>query len=306
MLQVKARTIILYTLPLILTVSLINMVPILYTLYLSFTNNTLFNDEYKFIGLENYRKLLLTADSDLYYVMGLTVLYVVICVSLFVIVGMATALALNNTKVKGLVVWRMIMLLPWAAPSAITALIWKFLFNEDFGPFNQIGRIFFGHNFDIPWVTHPVWAFISVVIVNLWLSYPFFTLVILGALQRVPQELNEAANVDGATAWQRFINITLPLVRPAITPITILSAVTTFQMFTTVYFITGGGPFTSAAKPGATEFVMIYMYDRVLGNAGDNIHYAQIASFAVTIFIILATVTFLARSGSLRKKEIPA
>lgn len=297
MLKVKRKTIILYLLPMIVTIALINLTPILYTLDISLTNYTLFNDLHDFIGLENYRQLIFTANSDLYFVIGNTLLYVVVCVALFLIVGMACALALNNPRIKGLPFWRMVLLVPWAAPSAITALIWKFMFNEDFGPINQIARLVFGKSFGIPWVTNPTWAFISVVIVNIWLSYPFFTVIILGALQSIPQELNEAAEMDGANAWQRFLNVTLPLLRPAITPITILSAITTFQMFNTVYLITAGGPFTSAGRPGATEFVMIYMYNKVLGNAAANIHYAQIASFSITIFLILGTITFLARGG---------
>ncbi len=296
MLQVKRRTIFLYLLPIIVTILIINMTPILYTLYLSFTNNTEFNEEYNFVGLTNYLHLFFTADTDLYSVLGLTVLYVIACVVLFVLVGMITALALNNPKVKGTAVWMSLLLIPWAAPSAITALIWRFLFNYDFGPINQIGRLFLGAHFGIPWLTDPVAAFVAVVIVNVWLSYPFFTVVILGALQSVPQELSEAGRVDGANAWQRFWRITFPLLRPAILPATILSAITTFQMFNTVYLITSGGPITNPAKPGATSFVMIYMYNLVLGASAANIHYAQIAAFAITIFIVLGALTFLARA----------
>ncbi len=304
MLKVRRTTIFLYLLPMIATIAIINLTPILYTFYLSGTNNTAFNNEYKFVGLTNYRDLFFTVNSDLFYVIGLTILYVVACVSLFLIVGMITALALNNQKIKGLAFWRMILLVPWAVPSAITALIWKFLFNYDFGPINQIARVFFGKGFGIPWLLDPVWAFIAVVIVNLWLSYPFFTVVILGALQSVPQELNEAANVDGANSWQRFTNVTLPLLRPAITPAAILSAIGTFQMFNTVYLITQGGPIIDASRPGATTFVMIYMYNQVLGQAAANVHYGRIATFSITIFIILGTLTFLARSTGPEKKEV--
>ncbi|MBE3557998.1 MAG: sugar ABC transporter permease [Ktedonobacteraceae bacterium] len=306
MLKVRRSTIFFYMLPMLVTIAVINLTPIFYTMYLSTTNNTLFNNEYTFIGLENYRKLILSTDSDLLYVIGLTVLYVVVCVSLFLIVGLLAALALNNTKVKGLPFWRVILLVPWATPYAITSLIWKFLFNFDFGPFNQILRLFLGQgrDFGIPWLTDPFWAFVAVVVVNVWMSYPFFTVVILGALQSVPQELHEAASVDGASSWQRFSRITLPLLRPAITPATILSAITTFQMFGTVYLITQGGPITSAGKPGATSFVMIYMYNQVLGAAAANIHYAQIAAFAITIFIILGAITFLARYTGNIGKEI--
>jgi arabinogalactan oligomer / maltooligosaccharide transport system permease protein len=304
MLQVKRRTIFLYLLPMIVTILFINMTPILYTLYLSFTNNTEFNNEYNFVGLANYINLIFRSDSDLYYVLGLTVLYVVACIAFFVLVGMVTALCLDHPKVKGRNVWLGLLLVPWAVPSAITALIWKFLFNYDFGPINQILRLVFGSHFGIPWLTDPVAAFIAVVIVNVWLSYPFFTVVILGALQSVPRELTEAANVDGANGWQRFWSIKFPLVRPAIAPATILSAITTFQMLTTVYFITMGGPITNPARPGATTFVMIYMYNQVLGATAANIHYGVIASFAITMFIILGALVFLARALAARASGI--
>ncbi|HLG76100.1 MAG TPA: sugar ABC transporter permease, partial [Ktedonobacteraceae bacterium] len=137
MLQVKRRTIFLYLLPIIVTILIINMTPILYTLYLSFTNNTEFNEAYNFVGLANYIHLFFATDSDLFYVLGLTVLYVGICVVLFVLLGTVTALALNHPRIKGTSIWMSLLLVPWAAPSAVTALIWKFLFNYDFGPINQ-------------------------------------------------------------------------------------------------------------------------------------------------------------------------
>ncbi len=306
MLLVKRRAIFLYLLPIVVMILLINMTPILYTLYLSVTNNTEFNQEYTFVGLTNYIQLLFTSNSDLFYVLGLTVLYVIICVAFFLLIGMITAIALNHPKVKGTAVWMSLLLIPWAAPSAITALIWKFLFNYDFGPINQIGRLFFGRHFGVAWLTNPVAAFAAVVIVNVWLSYPFFTVVIFGALQSVPRELTEAANVDGANAWKAFWQITFPLLRPAITPITILSAITTFQMFNTVYLITQGGPITNPDKPGATTFVMIYMYNQVLGASAANIHYAQIAAFAISTFIVLGALTFLARALGTRRSEVYA
>ncbi len=296
MLKVSRWTITAYLTPMILTIALVSGTPILYTFYLSLTNLTFFNDDYTLRGLGYYQKLFFTADSDLLFVLGQTVLYVVMCVALFLVVGMLTALALNNRKIKGLAFWRVVLLVPWGVPAVITALIWKFLYNYDFGPINQIGRVFFGHNFGVPWVTSSWWAFAAVVIVNVWLSYPFFTVVILGALQSVPAELNEAAAVDGANAWRRFLNVTLPLVRPAITPAAILSAITTFQMFNTVFLITNGGPTPDPSKPGFTEFVMIYMYNRILGATVANPHYGAIAAFAITVFIILGALTFLSRA----------
>lgn len=306
MLRVKRSQIFLYLLPMLLTIAVINLTPIIYTIYLSFTNNTLFNNEYNFAGLNSYTYWFSVANSDLIYVSGITLLYVAVCIALFLFIGLATALALNNKKIKGLAFWRVVLLVPWATPYAITSLIWKFLFNYDFGPINQIGRVFFGPQFGIPWLTDPIWAFVAVVLVNVWLSYPIFTIVILGALQSVPAELGEAANVDGANAWQRFRAVTLPLLVPAITPATILSAITTFQMFGVVYLITQGGPITSADRPGATSFVMVYIYNKVLGQNAGNIHYAQIAAFAVLVFLILGSVTFLTRTLGSSSREATA
>lgn len=305
MFTVKRSMVFIYMLPIMGTIAIINLWPIFYTFYLSTTDYTQFNsDNYQFIGLGNYRQLFTAADSDLFTVLLHTVLYVVVCVALFLIVGMVTALALNNKKIKGLAFWRIALLLPWAVPSGITALIWKFLFNYDFGPLNQIGRLFFGTRFGIPWTINPWGAFFAVVIVNVWLSYPFFMVVILGALQSVPSELVEATQIDGANGWQHFYYVTLPLLRPALIPVTILSSITTFQMFNTVYLITQGGPITSASQPGFTEFVMIYMYKRILGADVANPHFGFIAAFAVTLFIILAVLTFLASGfGSNMKKE---
>lgn len=310
MLRIKRRTIFFFLLPMLGTIAIINLWPIFYTLYLSTTNYSEFNsDSYRFIGLGNYQNLIFSLDSDLFPVLGQTILYVVVCVVGFLIIGLITALALNNPRVKGLPFWRVILLLPWAAPSGITALIWKFLFHYDFGPFNQIGRLFFGPKFGIPWLLNPTLAFISVVIVNIWLTYPFFTVVILGALQSIPRELREAARMDGAGSWQYFRNITLPLLTPALVPATILSAITTFQMFNTAYLITQGGPVVSALKPGATDFVMVYMYNRILGAGVANPHYGFIAAFAITLFIILAALTFMAAgfgARSSRRREATA
>lgn len=294
MLRVNRATLALYLLPMLLAIGLINLFPILYTIYISFTNKSLFHlDDYHFVGVDNYTSTLFNLGGDFYYVLGLTILYVVICVALFLIIGLATALALNNKDIRWMPFWRLMLILPWAAPAVVTAEVWLYLYNYDFGPYNNILRVFLGSHAGVPWVIDAVWAFISVVIVNVWLSYPFFTVVILGALQSVPAELNEAASVDGANVLQRFTLITLPLLRPAITPAAILSAITTFQMLVTVQLITQGGPPTSATRPGATTFVMIYFYNKLFGNTAGNPKYGTMAAVAVILFIILLAMTIL-------------
>ena len=307
MLQVRRSLIVAYLTPMFLAIALVDLWPIFYTFTISLTNKSLFHlDDYHFVGLKNYQDALNSLQGEFFYVLLQTFLYVIVCVALFLIVGMATALALNNPRVRWLPFWRLVLVLPWTVPSIITALIWKFLFNYDFGTINKLLRLAFGAQAGIPWLTNPWAAFISVVIVNLWLSYPLFTVVILGALQSIPQELQEAASVDGATVWQRFRYITLPLLRPAITPAAILSAITTFQMFNTVYLITTGGPITSPLKPGFTSFVMIYIYLKLFGDTAGNPHYGALAAVAVLIFVILLALTILSLRASNITKEAAA
>jgi arabinogalactan oligomer/maltooligosaccharide transport system permease protein len=213
-----------------------------------------------------------------------------------VLLGLVTAMALNHPKVRGKGFWGNALILPWTVPTFVTALIWKYLYNFNFGPINQMIHLITNNpKAGVEWLDQPLPAFIAVVIVNIWMSYPFFMVVSLGALQSIPQELMEAAEVDGSSAWQRFRYIMLPLLRPALLPATILSAITTFQMFNTVYLITAGGPFTSGNinNPGATEFLMVYMYDRIQNGGNIFINYGHVATIAVLVFIVLFALTIL-------------
>jgi arabinogalactan oligomer/maltooligosaccharide transport system permease protein len=135
-----------------------------------------------------------------------------------------------------------------------------------------------------------------IIIANVWYSYPFFMVTILGALQSIPMELYEAAEVDGATWWNRLTAITLPLIRPAVIPAIVLSSITTFQMFGTVWAITGGNPSAGAGAPGATDMVMTYAYKQVFQTQA----YARMGAFAVIIFIML----FIATLYSLRVSRV--
>ena len=293
MYRTSLRLTLTYLSPMIVGVGLISLFPILYNVYISFTNQNLYHfRHYSIVGFVNYGRLFQGLDADFFIVLGRTFLFVAICIPLFLAVGMLSALALNHPSVRFKALWRVALIVPWAVPSYITALVWKFFFNGDFGTFNQIYRLFAGPQAGLPWLTDPTWAFGSIILANIWMSYPFFMVVILGALQSIPSELYEAAAVDGANGWRQFWRITVPLLRPAILPATILSAIVTFNVLNTAYLLTRGGPFISAAKPGATDFVMVYAF-RV---AFQLFNYSYIAAFAVVIFFLLFMVTL----GSLR------
>src|SRR5437762_6216919 len=179
MYRVRAGTTLAYLTPMIIGVGLISFYPILYNVFISATNQNLYHfRRYSFIGLTNYQSLLKTFDADFFIVLGKTFLFVAICIPLFLGVGMLAALALNHPAVRFKAFWRVALIVPWAVPSYITALVWKFFFNGEFGTLNQLYRVVAGPQAGLPWLTDPNWAFASIVLANLWMSYPFFMVVI--------------------------------------------------------------------------------------------------------------------------------
>jgi arabinogalactan oligomer/maltooligosaccharide transport system permease protein len=224
-------------------------------------------------------------SGDFFVVMGRTTIWTVVCVTLFFLVGLTLALVLNNDHIKGKGMWRTLIIVPWAIPFYISALTWKFFFNGQFGTINNLLRAA-GWPDPPSWLQVPVLAFAALVIINLWMSFPFFTTIILGALQSIPKDLYEAAEVDGANGWNKLNAVTLPLIRPALIPAIILSALTTFKLFETVWMVTKGGPFT-AANTGTTEIVMVYAYNQ----AFQKFNYGYISAFAVVLFILLFAAT---------------
>ncbi|PIE81616.1 MAG: ABC transporter permease [Chloroflexi bacterium] len=252
------------------------------------------------LGGAKYFDQLMTT-GDFFIVTFRTIIYVIACIPLFFVVGLMYALILNNPDIKGLSIWRLLLILPWAVQSYIAALVWQFFFRGEVGTINQVLDLI---NICTRGASCPTWlgdptkpylAFFAVVVINLWMSYPFFTVIILGALQSIPADQYEAADVDGATWWEKLTLITIPLIRPAVLPAVVLSSITTFQMFNTVWLVTQGGPSSGADVPGYTEFVMLYAYDLFQSqNAG------IMGAFAVIVFVML----FLATLYSLRFTRI--
>jgi len=290
--------------PAMIGIFIFSIIPIIYTLYTSFTNRNIFHfppaadffgpprpGAFTFVGIQNYISLFWdnttkSFNADFFFVLGNTLLYTIVCLALFFVVGLGLALLLNSPLVKAQTFFRTLIILPWAAPAVLTAPIWKFFFNSSFGPIDQMLRAV-GISDPPNWLNDPLWSWIAVVVVNLWLSYPYFMFIILGALTSVPADMYEAAQLDGAGWWTQLFKITIPLIRPVITPALILSAITTFQMFNTVWIITAGGPFANVGRPGATEFVMVYAYHYGL----QQNNFGLISAFAVVVFILLFAAT---------------
>jgi len=186
----------------------------------------------------------------------------------------------------GRTLFRVALFVPWAASSLaiLMALVWQFFFREQ-GTLNQVLALF---SIQGPtWLNQPWSAFAVIVLTDVWFSYPFFMIAILGALQSIPPETYEAAEVDGASWWTKLRKITLPLIRPAILPALVLTSITAFQMFGTAWAITRGGPVQGAGQPGATEFVIVYAFKQIFQSQ----NYGRAAAFAVILFIMLFAAT---------------
>jgi arabinogalactan oligomer / maltooligosaccharide transport system permease protein len=228
----------------------------------------------------------LLSGGDFIVVVLRTFIFVIARVPASFVLGLTLALVLNSSDLPGRTFFRIVLFIPWAASSLaiLMSLVWQFFFREQ-GTFNQVLAVF-----GVPgkaWLNDPFWAFVIVVIVDTWFSYPFFMVTILGALQSVPNDVYEAADLDGASWWVQLTQITLPLIRPAILPATVLTSISAFQMFGTVWAITKGGPIERVGKPGATEFVIVYAFKQIFQSQ----NYGQATAFAVILFIFLFSLT---------------
>lgn len=237
----------------------------------------------------------LMSTGDFIVVVFRTALFVALRVPLTFILGLVLALILNKPNLPGRTFFRVMLFIPWGASSVaiLMALVWQFLFRQQ-GTINQLLSII-GVNGPI-WLNDPILAFGAIVMADIWFSYPFFMVSILGALQSIPFEMYEAAEVDGANWWTQLTRITLPLIRPAVLPAAVLTSITAFQMFGTAYAMTGGGPQKGAGIPGATEFVMVYAFKQIFQSQ----NFGRATAFAVLIFIML----FVATLYSLRVTRI--
>ncbi len=228
----------------------------------------------------------LTNTGDFIVVVLRTILFVLIRVPLTFVIGLVLALILNQPELPGKTFFRVVLFVPWAASSLaiLMAKVWEFFFREQ-GTLNQLLRVFDIQG--IAWLQNPISAFGAIVLADVWFSYPFFMIAILGGLQSITADQYEAAEVDGATWWDKLTAITLPNLRPVILPAIVLTSITAFQMFGTAYAMTQGGPSAGAGKPGATEFVIVYAFRQIFQTQ----NYGRATAFAVIIFIFLFLVT---------------
>jgi arabinogalactan oligomer/maltooligosaccharide transport system permease protein len=220
----------------------------------------------------------------------ITLIWTFACVFFHYTIGLALAVLLNR-EIKGRALYRVLLIIPWAIPAFVAAFAWKFIFDRDYGIVNA-GLVALGQT-RIDFFDTTTKALITVIIVNVWLGVPFMMVALLGGLQAVPGELYEAAEMDGASPWQRFMNVTLPSLRPVSASVILLGTIWTFNMFPIIWLVSRGGP------AGTTDILVTGAYKAAFEGIRD---YSLAATYGVLILSILVVYSigyryFLRKQG---------
>ncbi|HEY0640761.1 MAG TPA: sugar ABC transporter permease [Pseudonocardiaceae bacterium] len=272
-------------LPVVVVVTVLVLYPLAQGVYFSLTNINEGNianpvldrpATYDWVGLSNYRKVLSgdTSFGGFWTTLLRTLVWTFSCVVLHYGIGLLLAMLLNReVRLRGL--YRVLLILPWAVPAFISAFAWKYLFNADYGLIN--------YALEAVGLPGPVWlgqsdlALVAVIIVNVWLGVPFMMVALLGGLQSIPSDLYEAAEMDGATPWQRFVHVTLPGLRSVSSTVILLGIIWTFNMFPVIYLVTGQNP--------NTRILITYAFERFFSGASRD--YAIASTYGVLILSVL-------------------
>jgi multiple sugar transport system permease protein len=274
---------VLFISPAFIVIAIILIYPLGHSLWLSFHEWTLrgFRQGIPFVGLQNYRDLF--SNPDFLNSLRITASFVILAVGIEFVLGMGLALLLNH-DLRGKNIMRALILLPMMCTNVVIGLTWRLLLNYEFGLVNYyLGLVGIG---PLEWLSRPAVAFSAVILVDVWNTTSFVSLLLLAGLQALPDEPFEAARIDGASAWQSFVHITLPLLRQTILVVLLWRMIDTFRIFDVIYLLTAGGP------ARATETVSIYVYR--YGFQSFNLGYASAASY-IMILIMLIIAAVLAR-----------
>ncbi|RAO98792.1 maltose ABC transporter permease [Petrotoga sp. 9PW.55.5.1] len=248
-----------------------------------------------YVGGENFAKIINDPriSGPFFKILGWNFVYAGLSVLLTFILGLIFALVLNDPNLKGKVIYRTLLIIPWAIPAFISVLVWRNgFFNETYGIINRFILGNLGIN-PVRWLNDPFWAKVAILITNTWLGFPYMMTITLGALQSIPGELYEAAVIDGATRWKQFRQITFPLLMVAVVPLLVMSFAFNFNNFTLIYLLTGGGPAMPGTNTpaGSTDILISYVYKLAFeGSQGQDFGFAS--AISMIIFGIIAVFSY--------------
>lgn len=253
--------------------------PVLRSLILSFFEFRLqFGDTKTFIGFENYRKLFTT--GRFYNALRFTMLFTIVTVSVEILLGLLFAQFMNKDY-RGKTLLRVVVLIPWAIPTIVSGFIWRFMVNDQYGVLNQILMSLGVIKDFLPWLSEGGLATGVLVIADIWKTAPYVSLLVLAGLQNIPKSLMEAAEIDGAGRFMRYLKITLPLLRPVIATAALFRLIQSFKVYTIIVALTNGGP------ANATESLTLYTL-RTYFEAGNYGYGSALAAFTFFITVAIA------------------
>lgn len=257
------------------------------------------------VGFDNYVRLFSNERirQPFVGVFAWNMVFAVGTVAINFILGLTLASALQDERLRGRAFYRSILILPYAVPAFLSTLIWRGLLNEQFGQVNSaLETIGVG---PIPWLADPTWAKVAVLLVNLWLGFPYMFLITSGALTSIPAELKEAARVDGASAWMVFRTVTLPLLLVSTAPLLIGAFAFNFNNFVLILLLTQGGPpLTGFDVPvGATDILISFTFDLASG-AGRGNQFALASAVVVLIFVVVAVISAISFRFTKRLEDV--
>ena len=253
--------------------------PFMYNVVISFSNMNLRHiKDWSFVGLTQYVKVFTEpTQPDFYAVFLKTIIWTVVNLTFHVVVGVFLALLLNQKDVTGKPLFRTLLILPWAIPQYIVALTWRGMFNSEYGSINLIITKYLNLP-AVDWLKSPTEAFLACILTNIWLGFPFMMVIALGALQSIPHELYEAADIDGASWYHKLTKITLPLIRPVMIPAITLGTVWTFNNLNIVWLVSNAGE-----PSDQTHILVSFVY-----KAAFNLYrYGYAAALSMVIFVLL-------------------
>lgn len=278
--MIKKRTIFYFILPSIIVMLLVAFYPIIHGFWLSLHHIDLKHPYYgePFIGLRNYTDIL--SDGRMWAALGNTVVFTFVSVGIELFLGISFAFVMHH-RFKGRGIVRAAVLIPWAIPTVVSAMMWSWIYNDQFGLFNailtQLGII----DRYITWLGTRGTAMFAIIFAEVWKTTPFMALLLLAGLQMIPEELYEASKVDGANRWTRFWHITFPLLSPILLVALLFRSMDAFRVFDLIFVLTGGGP------GNTTETMSVYAYKTLFS----HLRFGYGSALAIVTFVSVMIIS---------------
>ncbi|GAA3720119.1 sugar ABC transporter permease [Salinicoccus jeotgali] len=265
--------------------------PLLYMFFLAFTNYNLYNapprNVLDYVGFENF-KALIEVDiwrNTFFSVFTWTIVWTLVATTLQIALALLLAIIVNHPLIKFKRLIRTMLILPWAVPAFVTILIFSALFNNQFGAINNdILQPLFG--LSIPWLSDPFWAKVALIMIQTWSGFPFVFALFTGVLQSISDDWYEAADMDGASGWQKFTEITFPHIMFATAPLLIMQYAGNFNNFNIIYLFNAGGPAIRGQNAGGTDILISWVYKLTF----ETQNYNMAAAISIIIGLIVASV----------------